>query len=405
MKIGCVLSQFPRYDETFILRELKALHDAGEDVRIFSLRRCNDDIVHNDAEPLIPKTTYLPWFLSVSAWAAWYGWLLRKPGTVARLYLYVLRGAFRSPWQTLKNLLVMPKAFACAAEWECDPPDVVHGLWATFPATAAKVIGDCLGKPWTFAAHAHDIFTSNPLLLDNLRDAKLVMTCTGYNVEHLSERVPEAAAHVHLVHHGLSLERFSPSMREAAPGELRLLSVGSLFVCKGYPALFETVRQLVESGVNVHCRIVGDGPERNKLEDLAGQLGIDERVEFSGFATQEEMPEHYRWADVFALLAVPEIHWGIPNVVLEAMACELPVAVTGLPSLTRVFDPHEVAAFLPMTTDDDRIRAAAAILHSLADDPERRRRIGMAARRKVGELFDTPRCAARMIELFREVSA
>ena len=396
MRIAFILSQFPRYDEAFILRELKALSESGVELKILSLRRCRDKIVHEDAKALISQTTYLAWVLSIEIWMAVVQWLVKRPRTVLAILGYVLAGISRSPWQTVKNLLVLPKAMAFAKRMREEKIQLAHGCWATFPATAAKTVSELLGIPWSFAAHAHDIYTANPLLKENLASARLVLTCTEVNREHLIQLVPGATDKTFTVHHGLDLDHYSPRANFRRDESLHIIAVGSLFECKGYPALLEVIHRLRKRGRDARLRIVGDGPERSRLENRARSLGIWDHVEFVGYATQGQMPEHYQWADAFVLMAVPQIHWGIPNVVIEAMASGLPVLVTSLPSLELEFSERDVGAFLPLSNEAARINAAVERLNEIARTTEQREKIGASARRKVERLFDITRCVAVM---------
>lgn len=396
MKAAFIFSQFPRYDEAFLLREVKALHDLGVELKILSLRRCRDRIIHEDAKGLVPLATYLPWVLSIEVWMSTVQWLIKKPWTVLGLLRVVLAGTLRAPWQTLKNLLVMPKAMAFAKRMREEKIQLVHACWATFPATAARVVSELLGVPWTLAAHAHDIYTANPLLKENLRAARLSMTCTEVNREHLTRLVPDATDKIFTVHHGLDLNRYSPRANFRSEDTFHIVAVGSLFACKGYPALLDVLHRLCKRGREARLRVVGDGPERAALEEKARSLGIRDRVEFAGYVTQGEMPSHYQWADAFVLMAVPQIHWGIPNVVIEAMASGLPVVVTQLPSLELEFSERDVGAYLPLSSEAERIDAAVESLNQLAKSRERREKIGERARRKVERLFDITRCAAVM---------
>jgi glycosyltransferase involved in cell wall biosynthesis len=77
--------------------------------------------------------------------------------------------------------------------------------------------------------------------------------------------------------------------------------------------------------VPVELEIVGDGPERERLADQSAALGLADRVHFAGWVDRSALLDHYHRADVFVL---PSRYEGMPNVILEAMACGLPILAT-----------------------------------------------------------------------------
>ncbi len=404
MKIAAVFSQFPRYDETFLLRELVGLDRAGIDPRILSLRPCRDRIVHSRAQAFLDRTAYFPWLCGRELAAATAYWLRRRPRVVGGWLRWILGGARRWPGQTARNLAILPKTLAYAYRHRDCGLAYAHGFWATYPAAAARLIGELLEIPWGFSAHAHDIYTPNALLKEKLEAARLVLTCSAVNRQNLCALAPAAASRIVTQYHGLDLEHFRPPAEAPAGGPLKIVAVGSLLVCKGYPALFQTVAQLVRDGIDCRLTVVGDGPQRRELEELAAGLGIGPRLTLAGYATEETMPPHYQQADVFVLTAVPRLHWGIPNVVLEALACGRPAVVTALPSLVDVFGEDGGCVFLHGESEAELTAAATAALTDLARRPEERRRRGQLGRTRVEEIFELGRCGQTMARMLRQAA-
>ena len=257
MRVVAVFSKFPNVDETPILREVSAVKAGGADVYILSLKSSTDAVVQDRAKPLLGFTTYLPW-LSFEVVSSIAGWLWRKPGTVAALVLFVLRGLQRSPKETVINLAVIGKSMVYARRMRRIGVDYVHGFWATYAATSAKTIGELLGVPWGMSAHAHDIYRGNALLDEKVRQARLVLTCTAENEVYLTKRVPEAAGKIVFLRHGLDLSHFHPTPPLPGDRPLRVLCVGSLVYRKGQHLLLKALTGLTRDGIEWELTLVGD---------------------------------------------------------------------------------------------------------------------------------------------------
>jgi glycosyltransferase involved in cell wall biosynthesis len=154
------------------------------------------------------------------------------------------------------------------------------------------------------------------------------------------------------------------------------LCVGRLTAAKGQAILLKAVAQLHSQGSPVRLTLVGMGPDEHSLKAYAEQLGISEQVDFTGAVDQDHILDYYHAADIFVL---PSFAEGLPVVLMEAMAMEIPcitTAITGVPELiTNGEDGVLVAA-----SDCDGLTAA---ISRLVNDAELRRRLGQAGRRKV----------------------
>ena len=127
--------------------------------------------------------------------------------------------------------------------------------------------------------------------------------------------------------------------------------------------------------------IVGGGPDRASLEADVAKRGIQKNVVLHGFAPQQKLDELYGQADIFALASFAE---GVPGVLMEAMAMEIPCVatwITGIPELIR----NGIDGLLVAPSD---VGAFADAMRRLIDDPDLRLRIGQAGRRRVLNKFD-----------------
>ncbi|HEX4742249.1 MAG TPA: glycosyltransferase family 4 protein [Caulobacteraceae bacterium] len=171
---------------------------------------------------------------------------------------------------------------------------------------------------------------------------------------------------------GLDLEHFRPAAAPRRAGPPRVGTVAALRTEKNLGRLLGAARRLLDRGFAFQLVIVGDGPERARLQALAAQLGIAAAAEFTGAV--QDPAEAYRSLDAFALSSDTE---QMPYSVLEAMATGLPVAATGVGDVRHMLATENQ----PFVCDFDETALAEA-LGRLLGDATLRRKLGVANRRK-----------------------
>lgn len=400
MTIAAILSQFPRYDEAFILRELTALARGPWELVIVSLRPCRDRVIHADARPLQPKTLYAPFVWSASLWASHAHFLRRNPAGYWSALWWIVSRHWRHPIALLKSLAFFPKAVHFARQLQQRGVRHAHAFWATYPTVVAIVIEQLTGIPYSLSGHAHDIYTVNPALAEKIIGARFVLTCTEHNREHLTGLANGRTSRVVLSYHGVDLSRFSAPPK--SPSTIcRLLCVGSLLPCKGLETLIEGCARLRGLGVPFHCTLAGGGPLEPSLRRLIARHGLESSVTMTGYVSQDDVARLYAQADVFVLPLVSRIHWGIPNVVIEALATKTPVVCCALPSLKELVAHGESGWIIPEADPD----ALAQTLRELWSDPALRARLADAGYSRVVERFALERTGEQLRQMFAEALA
>jgi glycosyltransferase involved in cell wall biosynthesis len=178
--------------------------------------------------------------------------------------------------------------------------------------------------------------------------------------------------------------------------------VGNYIEKKGHKYLIEACNILAQRGIDFSCSIVGDGSDRPALEALISRYGLNDRVKLTGALEQRSVRRLYRDSDIFALACVIARNGdrdGMPTVLIEAMACGIPVIttpVTGIPEL--VIDGE--TGFLVPQRD---ATALADTLQRLMSNAELRACVGQNARQRAVEDFDVQRNAAILVGLFQEM--
>lgn len=400
-RLAYFINCFPNLIETMIYQEVAALQARGNTVFTFSIRRPPASDVPPDARPLRDQTEYILPVNPVRLIVAHLRALVRYRRRYLQILGAVVGGTHASLRDRLRTLCHFAEAVTVLPIVERLGVDHLHAHWAVGAATCAMVVSRFLGIPFTFTAHAYDIWRERLLLPQKLRAASLIVTCTDYNRRHLAGTYGVPDAKLRVVHHGVDAERFQPAER-LERSEPMIISVGRLVEQKGFDRLLRAYGTLAGEGRPFQVEIVGDGPLRQDLERLARELGLEERVRFTGRLFHETLVRHYAAADAFALAcaaASDNDRDGIPNTMIEAMAMELPVVATrfsGIPEL--VLDG--VTGILIDPEDEDALVDA---LRAVLFDAGRRQRMGRAGRQRVLARFTIETSTAALDEAFETI--
>jgi colanic acid/amylovoran biosynthesis glycosyltransferase len=203
---------------------------------------------------------------------------------------------------------------------------------------------------------------------------------------------------------GIDLRRWPYREREPkGGGRLRLVTVGRLVEKKGIEYVLRAVRILVDRGLDIEYRILGDGPRRDRVAALAAELGLEQRVVLHGRHAQEKLRDWLEGSDMLVAASVTAADGdeeGIPNVLKEAMALGLPVVGTrhaGIPELIE----DGVSGLLVAERDEAGLADA---LERLAREPGRWAAMGRAGRAKVEMEYDIDRLNDRLVGLLESLS-
>ena len=359
---------WPRLSETFIAQELVALEDAGTTFDIWSLRHPTDRKTHPLHDRLRARVFYLPEYLHQEPMRVLRGlfWAMRQRGFLGAVRSFIAdvrRDKTRNRVRRFGQACVLGREGADVA-----------GFYAHFlhtPSSVARYAAILRGLPWSFSAHAKDIWTSpdwelrEKLSLQH-NGASFGATCTAFGAAHLQELSQDTP--VDLIYHGLDLSRFpEPPQREArVPGQpLRLVSVGRLVEKKGFDRLIAALA-LLPKDIAWHWTHIGGGELNDKMQAQAKADGVDDRITWRGACDQPEVIEAMRNADLFVLpsrIAANGDRDGLPNVLMEAASQMLPILSTpvsaipefiddGVHGLLRPDAPKDIAEAIQMVARD-----------------------------------------------------
>src|SRR5262245_38076076 len=209
--IGYLGRILPILSETFVVREIAALRQLGQEVRAFSLYPPEDSAVHPEAPGLAEEVEVLVRPAHPRFWLAHLESLLRFPLRYLRcLWRYVLTAG--EPWQRRRHCLAYFMAAPFAARCvRTAGVTHLHAHFANAATTMAMMTAALADIPFSFTAHAYDLFVDDVLLAKKLAAAAFVVTCSHFHVRYFREHYPTAErAAIFVVRYGIDPERFAP---------------------------------------------------------------------------------------------------------------------------------------------------------------------------------------------------
>lgn len=400
-RVAYVMSRFPKLSETFVLYEMAALAASGVEVEVFPMIRHQESVQHSEAADYVRRARYQP-LMSAGVLASQVFWLVRRPAAYAKLWWDSIRGTIGAPHVAARTLAVLPQAAHNARVMQRLGITHVHAHFANHPSTAAWAIHRLTGIPYSFTAHAHDLYEDQHLLCDKVREAAFVVAISDFNRALISRSCAAFAKNVHVIHCGIDADLFHPETR--SPSDvLRIVCVGSLEAKKGQSYLVEACRLLMQSGRRVECALVGDGPDRDALDAQVREAGLEGVVQILGAQSRENVLEALRSADVAVLPSVvlPSGKMeGIPVALMEAMACGLPVVSTQISGIPELIE-NGVSGLLVPERD---ARALADALADIVARPDRAAEMGERGRERVEHDFNLHASAMQLVQLMRETA-
>ncbi|WP_068087606.1 glycosyltransferase family 4 protein [Polycladidibacter stylochi] len=396
-RLAVVLKGYPRLSESFIAQEIYGLEQRGFKILIIALRAPHDPFLHEVHRMIRAEVHYLPEYPD------------EKDARVSKAVSWAQKNANYDRLLELqehrKTALRCSNSYddreeqqrflqACVLAHEL-PEDVgwLHVHYLHSPCTVLAYSACLLGRPWSFSAHAKDIWTSRPEELRlKLRHASWGVSCTRYNVKYLQE-LSDTPQKVSLVYHGLKSQDFPvvnvqrSFQQKAFNPPFEIVSVGRLVAKKGYEDLLTALGNL-PTEFEWQLTHIGAGELNDELQQLAGELGIDQRVRFLGALPRDQVICHLRKADLFVLackIAKDGDRDGLPNVIMEAMLLGVPCLSTSISAIPEIIDDGETGYLVP----PDMPNALKEAILDLAHNDGLRLQLALNGQRRVLQNFNS----------------
>jgi colanic acid/amylovoran biosynthesis glycosyltransferase len=395
MRIAYYTTCYPRATDTFIQREVLGLRQRGIDVRTFAVRRSGAD--HDISSEVVDEkrnTFYALPIGPLKVIAANLSTLMRAP----RRYVAALALALSTRRPGLPGLALQlayfQEAVVLAREMRRQGITHVHNHGGDNSGTVTLLVSALLGIGFSITIHGPYIFfdPTHWALREKVRKARFIACISHYALSQMMLFSDKSDwFRLRIIHCGVDITRFR--YQDIRPQVRKLLYTGRLEVEKGLPVLFESVRLLLAQGYEFELTLVGNGCDRQALEQLGRDLGISASLVFAGYASQDGVRAHLERSDIFVL---PSFAEGVPVSLMEAMACGVPVLATYVGGIAELVEPERTGLLVP-PADSRRLSEGIA---RYIDDFDLRKRVSRLARARVETEFNLETEVGALADLF-----
>ncbi len=394
-RMAYLVSRYPTVTHTFILREIQQLRALGFDIDVISI-----DAPDRPPEQLAPgerveaaRTFYVKPEGLRGALRAHAATFAARPARYLKGLAHAVKSGRYDPFKTVRHLAYFAEAVIVGHRMKERGLSHVH---VHFSSTVALLVARVFPITMSATIHGSAEFddTVGFQLAEKVKRASFICAISNFGRSQLLRVTPYAEwDKIEVSPLGIDPAVYAPRPFRESPDPLEIICVGMLAPVKAQHVLVAAVGRLVREGRRVRLRLVGDGPDRANLERHVETLSLAAHVSFEGWLNQERVRELYQETDIFALASFAE---GVPVVLMEAMAMEIPCVatnITGIPELIR----HGTDGLLVTPSDEEEL---ARTLATLMDDPALRRRLGEQGRRRVLEKYDLARNTLRLASIF-----
>jgi glycosyltransferase involved in cell wall biosynthesis len=398
--LAYLTSQYPMLSMSFMLREVIELRSMG--IRIETASINNRD---RPAERMTPEeaieasnTYYLKGHAFKGAVKAHAKTLLtnfpgycRGVGMAIRLGGLDIKGIFY-------HLMYLTQGLMMGVWMQGKQCRHLHCHLASQAATVAIYVRRVFGFSFSITVHGPDEFydVQGHNLTQKIAEAEFLCCISFYARSQLMHFSPYAHWQKLLVSRlGVDTDRFSPNRVEGTPETFAILSVGRMVPAKGQHQLLDAVERLADQGRRLRLHLVGTGSDEASLRERVSLFKNPETVVFEGPVNQDRIRALYEKADLFC---IPSFAEGIPVVLMEAMAMEVPCVTTQITGIPELIRPGEDGLLVAPSDLDGLTEALARMM----DDRELRERLRKSGRARVVEHYNLRRNMEKLAAIFYE---
>jgi colanic acid/amylovoran biosynthesis glycosyltransferase len=364
LKVWIITMAFPHPSETFACNDVLALRRAGVKVEVHGLRPPHYLFPKLITEQGVSKIRITHNSIRKSLEGLWVG--LTHPLLLMNFTLWILKHAWKRPLNLFKSLILIPRSLQLFDTIQREKPDIIYLYWSHFPSLVGHLVQSRLpqvGVAISFVAH--DVYypefdSKDSYTRSVARHADVVQTITMANIPNI-ERYGIPKENILLCYHGVDFNKIPLKKKKI---KRRIVTAGRLIPEKGFEDVLVAFSQVLKLWPDASLVVLGDGPERQRLENLADSLAISHAVQFRGFVPHSEIFDEMAVAEVFLFMSQAE---RLPNVVKEAIACHCLCVVSHTPGIEELIQ-DQTHGYIIQQRDRDR---ATTAIHQVFSHPEK----------------------------------
>lgn len=404
--LGYILKGYPRISETFISNEILLLEKLGFTMRLFPMRQPRESFSHASVKQIQAQVDYLPTELLPHFYRL----------LIPNIFLAVKRpAAFKkavntakagvSPGNTLATLKHLLQAGYMTNYFLLRDQNIrqLHGHFAHSPTSVTLFASILANIPYSFTAHAKDIYTSKKeKLRRKIKHANFVVTCTQHNREYLQALAKDIPTPIYCIYHGIDIQLFKRQVEHKEPEQpYKLFTVARMTEKKGLPTIYRALALLKERGINFRHCLIGDGDDKEAIHRLVSTLGLSKQCKLLGTQNHDQVLSQFNESDLFVLgcqIAQNGDRDGIPNVLVESLAMGVPAISTNVSAIPEILINGTTGITVP---PEDPVAMASEMVKALTDVPYRNQLINNG-REFVEDKFDNTKWIKELATIFTQ---
>lgn len=396
MKIAYLVNQYPKVSHSFIRREINGVEACGIQVARFAIRSCESELVDEEDKQELEKTRII---LGVGKFGLLFA-LLSVAITRPVRFLNALRLMFQVGWSSERGVL---RHFAYLAEacvllgWCLESECLhVHSHFGTNSTTVAMLCQALGGPSYSFTVHGPEEFDKVKAisLEEKIKRATFVVAISDFGKSQLYRWCEyKQWSKIHVIHCGVD-KLFLNQEYIPVPDKQRFVCVGRLSEQKGHLLLVEAAATLAAEGLQFELVLVGDGPLRNQIEGMIAQFGLQNHIEITGWASNNEVQQQIIGSRAMVL---PSFAEGLPVVIMEALALSRPVISTYVAGIPELVEPGICGWLVPPSCGEALTIAMRSALQLPIDKLEQ---MGKEGALRVTQRHDAAKEASKLASLF-----
>jgi len=399
IRLAYLSTMYPSLSHTFIEREIRMLRQLGLEIDTFSVRPPRPQDLLSDHHRQAGRDTYCILQNPFRTVGKQLTSALRHPVRTLRTYIAGQRLAPPGLRSRLLHLAYAVEAVVLATEMRRRGLRHVHVHFAHNGATVALLatrFDPSLEYSLTIHGSMEFFNVDGFRLREKIAGAAFTRCIAQFGrAQVMNLCAPQHWDRLPVVHCGIDVDEYTPPPRtDDQDHALRLLTVGRLHPIKGYPLLLDAVRILRDEGVDVRLDMVGDGEQRQWLQQYALELGISDVVTFSGAVGQDRIRQHYERANVMVLCSFME---GLPVVLMEAMAMQLAVVASQVAGIPEMIEHGRNGLLITPGS----LHSLCDALRRLAAHPNQRDDLARAGRTTIEQRYTIQQTGRQMLECFQ----